>query len=85
MAEKFLVSLSYILVILCSVGMILFAAKYPFSTRVEDPAHAKEEIAGLNGFQLWVASWSSIIAGTAIQLIHYWMSLSSKAELIIKF
>ena len=85
MAEKIIVSLSYVLIMLGSVGMILFATKFPFSTRIQDLTLSERRLFGLNGFHFWIVSWGSIIMGTLIQLIHYWMSLSSKTELIIKF
>jgi len=85
MLSKIIMSISYILIILGSIGMILFATKFPFSTRIQDLTFSKVKYMGLNGYHFWVVSWFSIIIGTLIQLINYWMTLSSKAELLIKF
>jgi hypothetical protein len=85
MASKIIISLSYILVIIGSVGMILFSTKFPFSTRIKDLSLTNHRLLGLDGFQVWIGSWSCIILGTLIQLINYWVSLSSQGEIVIKF
>ena len=71
---KIVISLSYIFVILGSVGMIIFATKFPFSTRIQDLKYADEKILGLNGYQVWMFSWLLIILATVIQLINYWIA-----------
>jgi len=56
------------LVVLGSVGMILFASKFPFTTAIWELKHAKERFLFLNGYYLWNLSWFFIIAGSLIQL-----------------
>jgi len=69
---KLSVSCSYILIILGSVGMILFATKFPFSANIKDLKHVTGKVLQLNGYQVWMFSWGFIIIGTAIQLIAFW-------------
>ena len=68
---KFVLIVSYLLIILGSFGMILFAIKFSVSTNIRDLEYIHEKVFFLNGFQLWATSWSLIIAGTAIQLVDY--------------
>ena len=60
---KIILTVSYILIILGSLGLIS-EHKYLFSTnsRVDDPA----------AYRVWVFSWLLIIAGTIGQLIACW-------------
>jgi len=57
-----------ILVVLGSIGMILFASKFPFTTAIWELKHTKERVLFLNGYYVWVLSWFFIIAGALIQL-----------------
>jgi len=66
-----LVILSYLFIIVGSVGMMIFMAKYPFGSGMTDLEHTRRPILGLNGKQFWLLSWFLIIAGTAIQLMDY--------------
>lgn len=68
-----ILSLSYAFMILGSLGMIIFATKFPFSTRIKDLKNSEVKFLWLNGYQVWMFSWIAIIAGTAIQLICYWL------------
>jgi len=69
---KILNSFSYILIITGSLGMMVFATKFSFSTRIKDLELTEEErYLTLNGFQVWKYSWISIIVGTVIQLIYF--------------
>lgn len=74
MASKIIISLSYILIVIGSVGMILFSTKFPCSTRIKDLSSTNHRLLGLDGFQVWIGSWFCIILGTLIQLINYWVS-----------
>lgn len=60
---------SYMLIILGSIGLILFATKFSFSTRTADLKYANERLLSLNGYQVWKYSWAIIIAGNIIQLV----------------
>lgn len=68
------VSLSYIFIITGSIGMMVFATKFPFSTKMKDLKYASERFLGLNGYGVWMVSWFLIILGTTIQLIVYWIT-----------
>ncbi len=68
-------SFSYVFIILGSIGMIIFATKFPFSTSIKDLRIKGEKFIGLNGCQVWIWSWILIIAGTFIQLTLYFLSL----------
>lgn len=63
--------LSYSSIIFASIGMILFATKFPFSTSIWQLKYAKERVLWLNGCQLWVISWFLVILGTTIQLFLF--------------
>jgi hypothetical protein len=67
---KILVSLAYVLVVCGSIGMIIFATKFPLSSRNKDLRHSEERFLGLNGYQVWLYSWLLIILGTIMQLIY---------------
>lgn len=68
---KFVLIVSYLIIILGSFGMILFVIKFPFSTSIRVHESNPPKVFFLNSFQLWATSWSLIIAGTAIQLVDY--------------
>jgi hypothetical protein len=61
-------ALGYILAIAGSVGMIVFAMRFPSSTSIRDLALARERFGLLNGYQVWIVSWSLIVLGGLIQL-----------------
>jgi hypothetical protein len=73
LALKLIFSISYLLIILGSLGMMFFATRFPLSSRIKDLEYAQERFVGLNGFQIWKYSWIAIIIGTIIQLINYWI------------
>lgn len=85
MAWKVIVSLSFISIMLGAIGMIIFATRFTFSTRIKDLQLAEENIFGLNGYQIWTISWILIICGTFIQLIHFWITYHPPQKYIIKF
>jgi hypothetical protein len=74
LALKLIFSISYLLIILGSLGMMFFATKFPFCTRIRDLEGESERLIGLNGFQVWKYSWIAIIIGTIMQLINFWLS-----------
>ena len=65
------VVLSYLFIILGSVGMMVYVTKFPFSTSPDDASVDSTTFLGMKGNAVWVWSWRSIIAGTAIQLVDY--------------
>jgi len=70
-------SLSFVFIIFGSIGMIIIAKKFSFSTFNEELKFTGEKFIGLNGNQVWNCSWILIIAGAVIQLLLYWASLSN--------
>jgi len=70
-------SLSFAFIIFGSIGMIIFATKFPCSTFNEELKFTDEKFIGLNGRQVWICSWILIIAGAVMQLLLYWVSLSN--------
>ena len=74
MIVKVILSISYLLVILASIGMLLFATKFPFSTNIRDLELAQERVLGLNGYQVWKYSWAAIVVSTVGQLIACWLA-----------
>ncbi len=73
MMVKLILTPSYLLVIAGSVGMVLFATKFPFSTTIKDLELAPERLCGFNGHQVWKYSWGAIILGTVGQLLACWL------------
>jgi hypothetical protein len=67
-------SISYLSIIFGSIGMILFATRFPLSSSIKDLELAEERILGLNGYQVWKWSWVLILSGATIQLIIIWMT-----------
>lgn len=63
--------LSHIFTISGAFGMIVFSQKFPFSTSIWMLKHTHERYLGLNGYEMWILSWSLIIAGSLIQGILY--------------
>jgi hypothetical protein len=61
-------ALGYVLAITGSMGMIVFAKRFPFSSSIKDLVLARERFGPLNGYQVWVWSWSLIIVGGILQL-----------------
>ncbi len=68
---RIVVAMSYWAVIGGCIGMIVFAQVFPASTNIRDLRLASERFLRLNGYQVWLVSWSLIAAGTAIQFIDY--------------
>jgi hypothetical protein len=71
---KTVASMFGLLVVLGTSGMVLFATRFPFSTRIRDLELAKERACGLNGYQVWKYSWFAIIIGTLGQIIAMWLT-----------
>lgn len=67
----FTVGCSYLFGISGSLGMMVFASKFPLSTRIADLRLCPERFLGLNGYQVWMLSWAFILAGMLIQLIAF--------------
>jgi hypothetical protein len=51
---KVLVAVSYLFVIIASVGLILFATRFSLSTRIKDLKDAKERLCCLNGYRVYI-------------------------------
>jgi hypothetical protein len=68
-------SLAYPLIILGSIGMMLFASKFPLSSCIRDLESCNERLCGLNGYQVWKFSWLLIIAGTVMQFIWFFIDI----------
>jgi hypothetical protein len=62
-------ALGYVFAIAGSAGMIMYATRFPSSTRIKDLALAIERFCCLNGYQVWVVSWSLIVLGGILQLV----------------
>jgi hypothetical protein len=62
---------SYLMIIAGSIGMLIFATRFPLSARINDLRLSSERFLGLNGYAVWMLSWVLIITGTALQMVHY--------------
>lgn len=62
---------SYLLIIAGSTGMMIFATRFPFSSKISDLHLSSERFLGLNGYIVWMLSWVLIIMGTVLQMIDY--------------
>jgi hypothetical protein len=71
--ERTIDSSSYLLIVLGSIGMILFITKFPVSTRIKDLELTPTRIFSLNGYQVWKLSWLLIILGSLFQLLTIWV------------
>jgi hypothetical protein len=72
---RIILSISYSLVIAGTMGLILFACRFPLSGRLKDLEHAPQRLFGLlNGYQVWKWSLLLILMGTAGQLIACWLT-----------
>jgi len=69
---KILQSLSYLLILAGSVGMMQFVQKFPFSPAMSDAEFISVRWLGMNGKQVWRRSWGAILCGTGMQLILLW-------------
>ena len=73
--KEILISLGYVFIIIGSIGMILFVVKFPLSTNLKDLKLAPERLLRyLNGYQVWLGSWISILVGSAIQILMIWIT-----------
>ena len=73
MPVNVILTISYLLVIAGSFGMIGFATRFPLSTRIADLSQSSERLLRLNGHQVWRGSWGAIILGSAGQLLASWL------------
>jgi hypothetical protein len=71
---KFVFSFSYVLVMLGSLGMMVYATKYGFATNSDEYRLSRKKFMGLNGAQMWRVSWVLILLGTFGQLIAFLIS-----------
>jgi hypothetical protein len=69
-------TLSYLLIIAGTFGMLFFYLEFPFSTRIPDLKYDSKKILGLNGYYFWLVSFFALIVGAAIQLIYFWFPIS---------
>jgi len=70
---KIAATMSGVLIVIGSVGMILFATKFPFSTRIRDLELSPERLLGMNGYQVWKYAWVSIVLGAVGQALVPWL------------
>jgi hypothetical protein len=64
-------TIAYLLVLMGSGGMIVFASKFGFSTNLDGYRMMKARFLRLDGAQVWFASWGFVIVGTLMQLIAF--------------
>jgi hypothetical protein len=60
-------SLSFLLALIGSLGMIVFAVRFPFSTNLHDLKLTEQRFLRLDGAQVWIRSWVLIISSIVIQ------------------
>jgi hypothetical protein len=77
MTVSIILTFSYLLIVAGSIGMVLFATKFPFSTSIRELVFASERLFGFNGHQVWKYSWAAIILGTVGQLVAYWLPITT--------
>ena len=71
--DRMIFTVSYLLVMAGSGGMVAFARKFPFASGgAWELRHTEERFLRLNGYQVWVYSWLAILLGTAGQIIATW-------------
>jgi hypothetical protein len=68
---KALMVISYLCIILGSIGMVIYFIDFPFSTSLADAMSVKGYHIPIKSFFWWLGSWLLIIIGTTIQLLHY--------------
>jgi len=69
---------SNLAIVLGSIGMIIFAMKFPFSTNLSDLKYdqtAYKFLGKVNGYYFWLASWYLILLGAVFQLILPWLPM----------
>lgn len=74
---KVAVAASYLFIIAGTVGLIILATKFPFASFFWELRHTKESFLRLNGYTIWILSWSLIVTGAAIQFLDYVFAYSS--------
>ena len=47
--------------IIGSVGMVIYATNFPFSSNIWELKFGPERLMGLNGYEVWAISWVLII------------------------
>lgn len=61
-------AVGYVFVIVGSLGMVVFARRFSFSTNAWGLEHTSERCCGLTGYQVWNGSWWLIVGGSILQL-----------------
>lgn len=68
---KVAVAASYLFIIVGTAGLIILATKFPFTAFFWELRHTKESFLRLNGYTIWILSWSIIVTGAVIQFLDY--------------
>jgi hypothetical protein len=66
------VSLGYVLVVLGSWGLAVFAVRFGLATNLDDYEVSPTLFLGMNSKQVWWLSWILIVLGTSVQLAYVW-------------
>jgi hypothetical protein len=72
---KALMVISYLCIILGSIGMVIYFVDFPFSTSLADAMSVKGYHIPIKSLFWWFGSWLLIIVGTTIQLFHYFSGI----------
>jgi len=72
--SKALMVISYLCIILGSVGMVIYFVDFPFPTDIASAKSCKGKKINITCFSWWLGSWLLIIFGTIVQLFHYLMA-----------
>jgi hypothetical protein len=79
MTTPIILTVSYALILAGSIGMVLFATRFSFSTNLWEQPCTKERLFGLlNGREVWILSWVAIILGTLGQLVACWLPINTR-------
>jgi len=68
---RLILSGSYLLIMAGSMGMMIFATRFPLSSKISDLRLSSERFLGLHGYVVWMLSWVLIIIGTVLQMIDH--------------
>jgi hypothetical protein len=71
---KIIMALSYVCIIIGSIGLMKFAEFFPFTMYLWEQEYTGKKKFGLNGYEWWRYSWWFIIIGTTLQLIIFIIS-----------
>ncbi len=70
--DKIILTVSYLLIITGSAGMMVFASKFPLASGGIWELKYTLGFLSLNGYQIWISSWFAILLGTAGQILATW-------------